>query len=296
MRPDRPVDHLNSSMASMNVRGSGMAKSSKLVSMLDNKRSTDQENRPKIPPIPQENGWKTVDHTKPKSAMRPTDGNRQRPPSAAADSRRKVYETSAKPKSIHKQVMLPPEERDPTVEDIEANKGVVLHKSQFKPGMIIRGKLHEQDYKATSSSSNITIADPYRSDTKFGPICTKYRKMIVIALFEDHYLSIPVFTHNGHGLADKTKTEEYIGIKDHRAKEEGLRQSRHEPLVTEFITSGIDLFDAKSTAHVTYALSRKYDLSLILEGHLTKSSTNRLIRVFKQFAPTELKDRNGKIY
>lgn len=290
-------------MASMNVGGSSSGgKSSKLTSKFDNKRSSAQENHPNAPPIPEGNAWKTVDHTKPrtteKPTLRPLNGNRHSPPSAAANSRRHVYETPAKPNSLYKQSLLPPDQRDPALVEAEANKGKSFLKAQYKPGWIIRGLLHEQDYNATSTGSNITVTDRFRSETKFGPVYTKYRKMIVLAMFEDHYLAIPLFTHNGNGLAYKSRPDEFIGIKDHRARaEEGLlqQQSRHEPLVTEAINSGIHLFDVKSTAHVTYALSRKYDLPVILEGQLTRSSINRLIRLFNQFAPTELKDRQGKV-
>lgn len=161
--------------------------------------------------------------------------------------------------------------------------------------MIIRAILHEQDYIATSKGSNITITDRNRTNSRYGPICTKWRKMIVLSKFEDHYLAIPLFTHNGNGLANKARPEEFVSIVDHRFKGDAPRQSRHDPLETEIISDGIELFDIKSTAHVTYALSRKYDLPVIKEGYLKKKSTNHLIGLFNHYAPRKLTDHNGRI-
>lgn len=280
----------------MNVGGSRLGKSAKVASMFDNKRSTAKDSQPKAH---EDDGFTTVSHAKPRTIDKPTlrnhNGNRLSPPSAAARSRRDVYDPSTKSNSHYKQSCLPPNDRDPLLSEIEANKGKPYHKSQFRPGMIIRGILHEQDYQATSTGSNITITDRYRSDTKFGPICTKYRKMIVLTLFEDHYLAIPLFTHNGNGLAYKTKPDEFVSILDHRAKGDSTQQSCHKPLVTESINNGIDLFDVKSTAHVTYAISRRYDLPIVFEGYLTRPSTNRLVELINKFAPKQLNDQNGRV-
>lgn len=108
----------------------------------------------------------------------------------------------------------------------------------------------------------------------------------------------------------------YDGSQAHR---ETPKQSNHRPLVTETINDGIDLFDVKSTAQVTYASSRRYDLPIVFEGCLMKPSTNRLVNssisshlsistgrskmfkliklveLFNYYAPRQLKDRDGKV-
>ncbi|KAL8967754.1 MAG: hypothetical protein Q9183_002774, partial [Haloplaca sp. 2 TL-2023] len=220
---------------------------------------------------------------------------RQGPPSAASHARRSIYAQPAKAESYHKQSCLPLEERDADLVEVEANKGRVYKKYEYRPGMIIRGLLHEQDYIATSKGSNITISDRNRTDSRYGPICTKWRKMIILGIFQDHYTAIPLFTHNGNGLANKQCPDEFVSIRDHRAKEKSPRQSKHPPLLTETMNSGIDLFDIKSAAHVTYTLSRKFELPVIMEGCLDRRSLNRLVELFKQYAPKYEKDRDGKI-
>ena len=87
-----------------------------------------------------------------------------------------------------------------------------LPKEVFKRGLIIRGPLHEQDYQGTSSQSNYTVADNNRTESRFGPIHTKIRKMIVVECYQDHYIAVPLFTHGGRGLTKKQAPHEFIRL------------------------------------------------------------------------------------
>lgn len=262
----------------------------RLTNFLDENQIAPSESRSSIPPGQEQeetDGWQTVSR---KGAVSWADlpPQQRKVPSTTTGPRHSAYSPPNKP--YLKQSCLPREEQDKDLLEIED-----LKKDDFKPGMIIRALLHEQDYEASSSRSNITVADKYRSSTKFGPIYTKCRKMIVLALYEDHYTAIPVFTHNGNGLDRKNKPEEFISIKDHRAKFECPPLSLNGQLVTDYMYQGTQLFDVKSTAHVTYALSRKYDLPCVKEGCLTKKSSNFLIKLFRTYAPQFETDSNGKI-
>ncbi|KAL9603825.1 MAG: hypothetical protein Q9219_000934 [cf. Caloplaca sp. 3 TL-2023] len=258
-----------------------------------------ENTRPAVAPPKDDDGWQKVQNSHPRTAERTTQrstyGSRQSPPSGAALSRRAVYETPTKQNSHYKQSLLPIGDQNPALAQIEQNRGQKYRKSEFYPGMIVRGVVHEQDYMGTSTGSSVTVMDRNRTESRYGPICTKYRKMIVLSLFEDHYLAIPLFTHNGKGLQNKSKPAEFVSVQDHRNKKEVPWQSSHRPLMTEQINEGIDLFDEKSTAHITYGLPRKYDLPVIKEGRLLKKSVNRLIALYKLYAPEQLKDQNGQI-
>lgn len=87
--------------------------------------------------------------------------------------------------SYYKQSVLPAEERDPVLLEVEQNKGRKISKALYKPGMIIRAILHEPHFNLASM-----VADKNRTESIFGPIHSKYRKMIVIALYEDHYIAM----------------------------------------------------------------------------------------------------------
>ena len=68
----------------------------------------------------------------------------------------------------------------------------------------------EQDFRASSGQSNITVADEYTTESRYGLINSKVRHMIVIECYEDHYIAVPLFTHNGRGLTRKRQPDEYI--------------------------------------------------------------------------------------
>ncbi|KAI4180520.1 MAG: hypothetical protein LQ346_006970 [Caloplaca aetnensis] len=283
-------------MSGMRIENSSTA--SKWGSKLDSKKTAVKESQPKIPAVPEGDGFTTVSHAKPRTIDKPSNRNngaRRSPPSAAAQSRRGVYEPATKATSHYKQSCLPIDERDPKLVEIEANKGMTYRKSDFRPGMIVRGYLHEQDYIATSTGSNLTIKDHNRTDSRYGPICTKARKMIILVMFEDHYLAVPLFTHNGNGLAYKTKPMEFVSIRDHRVVgNHPPPQSDNPPLETEFINRGIEQFDPKSAAHITYVLPRRYELPVVMEGRLTLASLNGLIDLFNYYAPRCLKDASRR--
>ncbi|KAL9013343.1 MAG: hypothetical protein Q9173_001968 [Seirophora scorigena] len=289
------IASISSGMAGMTIDSSSTA--SRWGSKLDSKKSTAKDSKVRIPAVQDEERFTTVSHAKPRTVDKPTlrnNGNRQSPPSAAANSRRKAYEAPTKASSHYKQDCQPVEDRDPVQVEIEANKGLSYRKSDFRPGLIIRGYLHEQDYIATSTGVNLTIADYSRTESRFGTICSKARKMIVLAMYEDHYLAVPLFTHNGNGLQYKNRPREFVSIRDHRARSRPPPQNDHPPLETEFIYRGIDPFDPMSAAHVTYVLPRRYELSVIMEGRLIAGSLNTLIDLFNYYAPRLVTDANGK--
>ncbi|KAL8697884.1 MAG: hypothetical protein Q9201_006870 [Fulgogasparrea decipioides] len=309
MPRDGGVGNIHAGMANMKLESSASSKAprgTKMEHIFNNKVVPAKETQLRPNQAREESeGWTTVKSVRPPTTSRPPQkgNNVNQPPkgsfmptntsSAAAQARRQPYENRTKVDSQYKQSCLPVDQRNPELAEKEANasKAHQHKKGEYRPGMIIRGMLHEQDFIAASTSSNITVTDRSHHNTEHGRICTKWRKMIVLAMFEDHYLAIPLFTHNGNGLEHKTKREEFISIKDHRDRHNHPAQSRNGWLVTETINDGIDLFHVKSTAHVTYALSRRYDLPVVKEGYLTRDSTNHLIALFNQYAPKPLLDR-----
>ncbi|KAI9877659.1 MAG: hypothetical protein M1830_003178 [Pleopsidium flavum] len=203
------------------------------------------------------------------------------PPSAAAASRSNIYASRDKQSSTFlKQSALPLHLRDPALLAAEQNKGRRIAKELYKPGMIIRAAVHEQHL-----DDAIGKTDKNKTESKFGAIHTKIRKMLVIALYQDHYVALPIFTHNGNGLSNKAKPDEFVSVKDHRSKAAFTNLSKHQALVTETVNDGIDLIHPKSTAHLTYPICRKFDLPVVQEGHLEKASIKSLTELYNRLAP-----------
>ncbi|KAL8686813.1 MAG: hypothetical protein Q9224_005330 [Gallowayella concinna] len=225
--------------------------------------------------------------------------SRLNPPSAAAVSRAASYTPYQRPPAYSRS-LLPDPENDFYRLRREANRSVRIPTEDYQLGMIIRAPLHEQDSPnarrpggGTSSiatnSSEATLAEHYKTESKFGTIFTKYRKMIVVALHQDHYVAVPLYTHNGRGLVNKRQPDEFVSVKDHRyGNEDGfVPLSRWDPLVTESVKEGIDLFDRMSTAHLAYPVSRRYQLPVVLEGCLRRSSYGLLVNLFNRFCAVD---------
>ncbi|KAI4129835.1 MAG: hypothetical protein LQ338_002018 [Usnochroma carphineum] len=290
--PRRAVDYVSSGMANMKLgnarppiitKGPGQSSKWEQLGAVGNSAASPARNT-------DSDGYTTVASKRPagkQPALQPGNGNRQQKMTDRVSS---IYNPQRKPASHYKQSCLPLEERDPEFVELERNKGSIYPKSAFCPGMIIRGVVHEQDYIAAATGSNLTIQEKHRTSSRYGPICTKVRKMIVLGLFQDHYTAIPLFTHNGNGLDRKARPDEFVSVHDHRARDPGPPLSKHKPLITQRINKGIDPFDPKSTAHVTYALPRKYDLPVVQEGYLTHDSLNYLIGLFRYYAPNKMQD------
>ena len=210
------------------------------------------------------------------------------PPSFAAVGRGSIYASRGKAPSGYKQSCLPLNERDPFLADVENNKGSKLAKEMFRRGMIIRAAHHEQHFTARTSASvgasDVTARDNYRNDSKFGTIYTKYRHMIVVALYDEHYVAVPLYTHNGKGLEHKLKADEFVSVRDHRLPGSFTKLSVHPPVVTEQLNVGVDNFHPKSTAHFTYPVSRKYGLPVIVEGQVSKACWKNLATLVNNYA------------
>ena len=200
---------------------------------------------------------------------------------AAAASRPQGANGRQRPTSTYmKQSCLPVSERDPDLLHAEQNKGRTLAREVYKPGMIIRAAIHEPFLAGATD-----ITDKSRTGSIYGPIFSKVRKMIVVALYEDHYVAVPIFTHNGNGLQAKKSRDEYVSLSDHRSREPFTQSSKHLPLITESMNVGVDPIHPKATAHLTYPVSRKYDLHVIPEGMLDKMSVRRLIDLYNGAIP-----------
>ena len=125
--------------------------------------------------------------------------------------------------------------------------------------------------------------DLSRTKTTMGPyVFSKHRPMIVVALFEGHYVIVPLYTHRGQGLQHTKNTEEYVSIRDHRSTEPFTKLSRHEPLVTDALSIHID---PNTTAWLTYPVSRSYDLESELCGSLDPHSASRLVSLYTEQLP-----------
>ncbi len=192
----------------------------------------------------------------------------------------------------------------PRMNNISATICCQFPKEEFVVGTIIKAPIHEEDFNWTARppsvaasafdeggnyshsgmSTQMTAQKKGRHITFSNwndPIYTEVRFMIVVALFHDHYLAIPLYTHGGNGLARKDNKWEYASIEDYRGQ-----RSLHEAeylLHTEYLKPDCKHLLPNSVAHIAYPVSRKYTLPVAPQGRLTKESKVDLVQLFGQY-------------
>ena len=193
----------------------------------------------------------------------------------------------------------------PRMNDISASICCRFPKEEFNVGTIIKAPIHEEDFNWTARPPSIEESEAAEERGRYShsgmstqwntqkkqrhltfsnwndPIYTEVRFMIVVALFYDHYLAIPLYTHQGNGLARKHNKWEYASIEDYRGP-----KSFNEGeflLHTEYLKPDCKHLLPQSVAHVAYPVSRKYALPVAPQGYLTKDSKAYLANVFGQY-------------
>ena len=193
----------------------------------------------------------------------------------------------------------------PRMKDISATICCRFPKEEFEVGTIIKAPIHEEDFNWTARPPSVEASESFdergryshsgmsapRTTDKKGrhitfsnwndPIYTEVRFMIVVALFYDHYLAIPLYTHGGNGLANKNNKWEYASIEDYR--EPRSLQEAGFLLHTEYLKPDCKHLLPKSVAHIAYPVSRKYNLPVAPQGRLREDSKGNLVQIFGQY-------------
>ena len=193
----------------------------------------------------------------------------------------------------------------PRMEDISATICCRFPKEEFHVGTIIKAPIHEEDFNWTPRPPSVEAAESADERGRYSrsgmstprtapnkkrhitfsnwndPIYTEVRFMIVIALFYDHYLAIPLYTHGGNGLAHKDNKWEYASIEDYR--EPMSHQEAGFLLHTEYMKPDCKHLLPKSVAHIAYPVSRKYTLPVAPQGFLREDSRIGLVKLFGQY-------------
>ena len=193
----------------------------------------------------------------------------------------------------------------PRMKDISATICCRFPKEEFQVGTIIKAPIHEEDFNWTPCPPSMEVSESAGEQGRYShsgmsnprithqkgrhitfsnwndPIYTEVRYMIVVALFYDHYLAIPLYTHGGNGLAHKDNKWEYASIQDHR-EPRSLREAGT-LLHTEYLKPDCKHLLPKSVAHIAYPVPRKYTLPVAPQGRLREESVKELVKLFKKY-------------
>ena len=178
-----------------------------------------------------------------------------------------------------------------------------FNKAEFKIGAIIRMNIHKSDFKGTTKEAIVAASQAstlvesaaqgsggaprrpkeHRSHGDFGPIYSENRICIVVSVAQSLYSAIPLFTHQGKGLASIHADErrDWISVQDHRLPEPCLQQSEHQPLRTAYMNPQAAVLNKVSTAWIPYAVPCRFDVPVAYQGSLDAASAERLVRLYR---------------
>ncbi len=161
----------------------------------------------------------------------------------------------------------------------------VFHKDQYEVGWIIRAPLHEEDYR-----DGAHYQSKYISEFNYSFVHTKKRIFIVLAKYYNHYLAIPLYTHNNRGLEHKPNQDEFVYVHDKcRASTQPLKQRENGHLDAVIDPQArIPPYRPKSAAHLSYIVPRNFSLKVEYQGRLTKDSVKKLVAIAKPHLASKL--------
>lgn len=95
---------------------------------------------------------------------------------------------------------------------------VTMKHEDCKPGAIIKAVIHEVDYMEGYEEGTVTPDPKHTVQTNCGLVYSKERWQIVISAQEEHYITVPVYTFEGNGLAKKRDhvSQYFLAIQDQR--------------------------------------------------------------------------------
>ncbi|KAI0466564.1 hypothetical protein F4859DRAFT_519019 [Xylaria cf. heliscus] len=149
------------------------------------------------------------------------------------------------------------------------------------------GAIFSVSYHTPSSRDErwVSVNDPYNTATPFGIVYSKYRKMIVVKVFGEHCVCLPIYSHNGQGFEGKTHSTEQVSIRDVHDKYPEPPEGIHLRLLAvrnrDFRGK---IVCGKSSVKLSEFCSHRYDVPATMEGKLEDKeshSRRRLLDLVK---------------
>ncbi|KAF2809775.1 uncharacterized protein BDZ99DRAFT_36257 [Mytilinidion resinicola] len=131
---------------------------------------------------------------------------------------------------------------------------------------------------------SISVTSEARTESTIGPVSTKMRYMVVLAIFPEHMIACPLTSHSGRGLANKSREvrEEFMGI-----RAEGNRTYINDTPYRSLIVRRGEKFKLldSSVVHVMAPVVATTKATASLVGRVTRESAADLVAVFKDMLP-----------
>ena len=127
-----------------------------------------------------------------------------------------------------------------------------------------------------SLDSNIAANDQAAVWSWVGPLCVKRRPAVVVAIYQDRMVVLPMYTHNKNGVANKSPSVQELAL--HLvAGEIGVETPRDRVLTCDTLPFGNTCGTSIVYATDPYSVSYGWPLGIQYSGRLDEPSTSRLL-------------------
>ncbi|KAF4634909.1 hypothetical protein G7Y89_g3191 [Cudoniella acicularis] len=151
----------------------------------------------------------------------------------------------------------------------ERPSDMIHNHKEYRPGSIISMATHESDGAEFQPGNKIQSRSEH-----FGNIYSKTRKYLVVAVFEDSVVALPIYTHGGTGLEYKPNKHEFASIRSIELKATAtLAENEYGNLWAE-----------------TYGgFATENSWKATVSGELTPESTEKLLKLYNDTMTGKLK-------
>ncbi len=152
-----------------------------------------------------------------------------------------------------------------------------LTREYFPPGTLFSTAHH-----VPSTESVVSATDPNRTASPYGCIHSKFRMFVVIRQFETNCTCLPIYSHQGKGLAAVACRDEWVSIRQEGDRVPG--ESRHGVVYGKPYVQGTTIISSASAAHLTEAWSHsyhpRYASYATIEGALLECDLAKLLNLY----------------
>lgn len=173
---------------------------------------------------------------------------------------------------------------DPTTyRGLDSRWSKILSYDSCCEGMIIRSAVHEQDFQNKLPEGSVNLDGQYTINTNFGLVYSKLRWQIIISKKLEHYITVPLYTHDGKGLQKKNSVvrKEYLSIRDQRQRGETINLTPYEHIDAHMFHE-TTILKPESVVRLTYPVNGKYDLAVEVLGLLPKESLSTMKMIYNR--------------
>ena len=152
------------------------------------------------------------------------------------------------------------------------------HRELFHVGHVVLSVYHTIDSITTDTIRNPSEEKFFVTVTEWGRVNSKVRKMVAIALFEEHYVALPCYTFKSKGFAGRPNQHELISLQDPRGTPRP--QGDFKPLKLEGIRDDIPKFSELTGVAFTQPITKRYREPCLMEAKLDEESRERLRKLY----------------